>query len=257
MQLAGNTLIATGGASGLAEGTVRRFVKHGANAIILDLDEERAERIVDELGSQVRFCKANIESEADVQRAVDMALDVFGGVHFLVNCAGTTGVGARRTVNRQGPHPLEDFQITVNSYLVGAFNCIRLAAWAMGNNKPDERGERGVIINTSSVSAFEGQIGQAAYAAAKAGVSGMTLVIARDLAVMGIRCNTIVPGFFMTPRAELAPQALVDQLVGHMVFPKRPAVADEFAHMAQAIVENPVINGENVRLDSGMRMGPQ
>lgn len=257
MQIAGNTLLVTGGASGLGEATIRRFVKHGANAVILDLNEQRANNMIAELGDKVRFAKANIESEEEVQAAIDLAVNTFGGLHFLVNCAGTTGVGAQRTINRQGPHPLEDFRIMINSYLVGTFNCIRLAAWAMKDNEPNEDGERGVIINTSSISGFEGQIGQASYAAAKAGVSGMTLVIARDLAMVGIRCNTIVPGFFMTPRAEQAPQELVDALVGHMSFPKRPGVSDEYAHMAQAMVENAVINGENVRLDSAMRMGPR
>ena len=257
MNLAGKTVIVTGGASGLGEATVRRFVKHGAKAVILDLNEERANKIVDELDPNVLFTKADIESEEQVQAAIDLAIDTYGGLHFLVNCAGILGIEARRTVNRSGPHPLEDFKLTVNSYLVGTFNCIRLAAWAMSHNEPDEDGERGVIINTSSVSAFEGQIGQAGYAAAKAGVSGMTLVIARDLAGIGIRCNTIVPGLFMTPRAEQEPQAIIDQLVGHMSFPKHPANPDKYAHMAQAIVENTAMNGENVRLDSAMRMGPK
>lgn len=257
MQIAGSTAIITGGASGLGEGTLRRFVRLGANAVILDLNEQRAQGIMDELGGQVRFAKADVANEEQVQAAVDLAVREFGGVQILVNCGGSGGGGARRTVSREGPHPLQDFRDCVDSYLVGTFNCIRLAAEAMGANQPNEHGERGVIINTSSVSAFEGQIGQAAYAAAKAGVSGMTIVIARDLAVMGIRCNTIVPGFFMTPRAELAPQALVDALVSHMVFPRRPAIADEYAHLAQALVENPIINGENIRIDSGMRMGPK
>jgi 3-hydroxyacyl-CoA dehydrogenase / 3-hydroxy-2-methylbutyryl-CoA dehydrogenase len=257
MQLAGSTAIVTGGASGLGEATVRRFVEQGANAVILDLDERRAGSIVDELGDRVRFAKADVASEEQVQAAVDLAVATFGSVHILVNCGGSGGGDAHRTVSREGPHSLEDFRACVDSYLVGTFNCIRLAAWAMGNNERNEDGEKGVIINTSSVSGFEGQIGQVAYAAAKAGVSGMTIVIARDLAVMGIRCNTIVPGFFMTPRAELAPPELVDALVSHMVFPKRPGVADEYAHLAQAIVENAVLNGENIRLDSGMRMGPK
>lgn len=257
MQIAGSTAIITGGASGLGEGTLRRFVKQGANAVIIDLNEKRAQNIIDELGSQVRFAKADVANEEQVQAAVDMAMSAFGGVHILVNCGGSGGGGAKRVVSRQGPHSLQDFRDCVDSYLVGTFNCIRLAAEAMGNNTPNEHGERGVIINTSSVSAFEGQVGQVAYAAAKAGVSGMTIVVARDLAVMGIRCNTIVPGFFMTPRAEEAPQSLVDALVSHMVFPKRPAVADEYAHLAQTLVENPIINGENIRIDSGMRMGPK
>ena len=257
MQLRGKTAIITGGASGLGEGTLRRFVKQGANGVILDIDEKRGRAIATELGASVRFARADVASEEEVQAAVDMTVDTFGGVHILVNCGGSGGGGAQRTVNRQGPHPLKDFEDAVRSYLVGTFNAIRLTAEAMGKNEPNEHGERGVIVNTSSAASTEGQIGQAGYAAAKAGVSGMTLVIARDLAVMGIRVNTISPGFFMTPRAELAPQALVDTLVSQMVFPKRPGDADEYAHLVQAIVENPILNGEIIRLDSAMRLGPK
>lgn len=258
MELKGAAAIITGGASGLGEATLRRFVQHGARAVILDINAARGQAIAAELGDAVRFAQADVASEQQVQAAVDLAVEVFGGVQILVNCGGSSpGLDAHRTVSRERPHPLEDFETTIRSYLTGTFNCIRLAAFAMGRSTPNAEGERGVIINTASVSATDGQIGQVAYTAAKAGVAGMTLVIARDLAVMGIRNVTISPGFFLTPRGAAEPEELRSKLVASAPFPNRPGKPDEYARMAQAIVENPMLNGEVIRLDGAMRLQPR
>ncbi len=257
MELAGSTALITGGASGLGEATLRRFVGCGANAVILDINEERSTAIVNELGRAVRFARADVSNENEVQAAIDVALNSFGHVHILVNCGGSAPNHARRTLNKQGPHPLVDFELVIRSYLVGTFNAIRLAAQAMNRNEPNEEGERGVVINTASAAATDGQIGQAAYSAAKAGVIGMTLPIARDLANIGVRVMTISPGFFMTPRAQGAPESLVASMVSQTPFPSRPGKPDEYAQLAQAIVENPMLNGEVIRLDGAMRLGPR
>ena len=257
MTLEGTTALITGGASGLGEATLRRFVRRGANAVVVDIDEVRARAVCDELGAAACFVKADVASESDVVAAVDHAVERFGGVQMLVNCGASAPGPPRRTVSKEGPHPLEDFEQYIRSYLVGTFNTIRLVAHEMSRNEPGDSGERGVVINTASVSAFEGQIGQAAYAAAKAGVVGMTLPIARDLAVVGVRVVTISPGFFATPRAEATPQAVRDSLIAQTPFPRRMGRPEEFAHMAQTIVENGMLNGEVVRLDGAMRLGPK
>jgi len=257
MQLKGRTALITGGASGLGEATVRRFVRHGANTVILDLDVERGGAIAHELGDAVCFSRSDVAVEDEVQAAVDLAVKHFGGVHVLVNCAGCAPGPARRTVGREGPYPLNEFEDYIRSYLIGTFNTTRLAAHAMSKNDPSEGGERGVVVNTASVSATEGQIGQAGYSAAKAGVAGMTLPIARDFAVLGIRVMTISPGFFATPRGKSLPENLKASLIGQTPFPPRIGDPDEFAHLAQTIVENAMLNGEVIRLDGAMRLGPK
>ncbi len=255
MQLRGATAIITGGASGLGEATVRFFFEHGARVVLLDINERRGKEIAEELGDQVIFAKADVTSESDIQRAIDLALETFGAVHVLVNCGASAPGALRRTVSRDGPYPLKEFEEYVHSYLVGTFNINRLVAVAMGRNDPTEEGERGVIINTTSISAFEGQIGQVAYAAAKAGVAGMILPIARDLAVMGIRVTAISPGVIASQRALDLPEKVKKSLISQTPFPNRMGKPREYAHLAHAIVENPMINGEIIRLDGAMRLG--
>ena len=255
MQINGLNVLITGGGSGLGAATARKLTDLGARVAILDLPISKGQDVADSLEGGL-FVDADVTSADKTAEAINTVCQELGSIQVAVNCAGiATG---DRTVGRDNvPADLDQFTRTVTINLIGTYNVIRLAASKMASNEPNENGERGVVINTASVAAFEGQIGQAGYAAAKAGVSGMTLVIARDLAGIGIRCNTIVPGLFMTPRAEQEPQAIIDQLVGHMSFPKHPDHPDKYAHMAQAIVENTAINGENVRLDSAMRMGPK
>ncbi len=257
MHLQNHTAIITGAASGLGEATLRRFVGKGANAMILDVNDEGGAALMEELGNRVRFTHADVADEAAVSAAVDATVAAFGGVHILVNCGGSAAGPPRRTVGRDGPYPLPEFAEYIRSYLIGTFNTTRLAAHAMRRNDADGDGERGVVINTASVAAQDGQIGQAAYAAAKAGVTGMTLPLARDLAVLGVRVMTISPGFFDTPRGIATPENIRESLIAQTPFPTRPGIPDEFAHLAQEIVENSMLNGEVIRLDGGMRLGPK
>lgn len=253
MQVAGRTFLITGGASGLGAGCVRRLAGAGANVVIADLNDGAGESLVQELGSRARFARTDVTSAESGQMAVDLALNEYGGLHGLVNCAGI--LGASRIVGREGPHDLALFQRVIAVNLVGTFNMLRLAAAAMTKNEPDAGGERGVIVNTSSVSAFEGQLGQAAYSASKGGVASLTLPAARELARFGIRVVAIAPGVFDTAMMQAAPDPVQQSLAEQCVFPPRFGRPDEFAQLVQQIVENPMLNGSVLRLDGAMRMG--
>lgn len=249
------TALVTGGASGLGEASARRLASLGANVVILDRDADRGAMVANEIGDKARFAKTDVTSEADVQAAVDLAKSTFGAVNILVNCA---GVGmAMRTTSKNGPHPLEIFETVIKINLIGTFNCIRLAATAMEANTPNEHGERGVIINTASVAAFDGQIGQAAYSASKGGIVGMTLPIARDLARSGIRVVTIAPGLFNTPLLAALPEEARLSLGQQVPFPSRLGEPSEYALLVSSIIENPMLNGEVIRLDGAIRMAPK
>lgn len=252
MQLKESTFIVTGGASGLGEATVRAFHAAGANLVIADVSVEKGQFLATELSERAAFCKTDITSEADGKTAVELAKSRFGGLQGLINCA---GIGpAWKVLGKEGPHPLDSFARTVSINLIGAFNMIRLAAAAMAEGEPNSEGERGIIINTASIAAFEGQIGQAAYAASKAGVIGLTLPVARELARYGIRVNTIAPGLFLTPMMAALPQEVQDSLGKATPFPPRLGRPEEFAAMARHIVENVIVNGEVIRLDGAVRL---
>jgi NAD(P)-dependent dehydrogenase (short-subunit alcohol dehydrogenase family) len=254
MQLQGSTALVTGGASGLGEAVVRRFVAQGAKVVIVDLNDERGSMLAAELGDMARFVKVDVSNEADIGAAVQVAQG-WGGLQIVVNCA---GVGmALRTTGKHGPHPLEVFEMVIRVNLIGTFNIIRLAATAMVSNEPNASGERGVIINTASVAAFDGQVGQAAYSASKGGIVGMTLPIARDLARDGIRVVTIAPGIFDTPLLAALPEPARISLGQQVPFPSRLGRPEEYAHLTQAIVENEMLNGEVIRLDGAIRMAPK
>lgn len=255
MDVAGAVALVTGGASGLGAGAVRRLAKHGAKVVIADVNQAAGQALAKELGAATTFVATDVTDPIQVQAAIDIARSHFGGLSVLVNCA---GIGAAaRTVGKEGPHPLELFDRVIRINLIGTFNVIRLAATAMSRNAPGQDGARGVIVNTASVAAFEGQIGQAAYSASKAGIAGMTLPIARDLTRDGIRVVTIAPGLFDTPLmgglSEEARQSLGQQVP----FPARLGHPDEYAMLVQSIIENPMLNGEVIRLDGALRMGPR
>src|SRR5690606_19818791 len=242
----------TGGASGLGAGTVRMLVENGAKVVIADVQEEAGAQLAQELGQA--FVRCDVTSEADGQAVVARAREL-GALFGLVNCAGIAT--ASRTVGKNGPHPLDLFQKTINVNLVGSFNMIRLAAAAMSENTPEPTGERGVLINTASVAAYDGQIGQAAYAASKSGIVGMTLPIARDLSKLGIRCCTIAPGIFGTPMMFGMPQEVQDSLAASIPFPSRLGTPQDYAKLAQQIITNDMLNGETIRLDGAIRMAPK
>jgi NAD(P)-dependent dehydrogenase (short-subunit alcohol dehydrogenase family) len=252
MQLNNAVAIVTGGASGLGEACVRRFVAYGAKVVIADLNDERGNWLVNELGANTQFVKTDVSSEKDIETVVETALSAFGGVQILVNCA---GIGlAMRTVGKEGAHPLEWFTKVIQVNLIGTFNAIRLTAAAMQKNTPNDEGERGVIINTASVAAYDGQIGQAAYSASKGGIVGMTLPIARDLSRDGIRVMTIAPGLFDTPLLAALPEPARISLGQQVPFPSRLGNPAEYAQLAHSIIENPMLNGECIRLDGAIRM---
>ena len=256
MELKNKVALVTGGASGLGQATVETFVEKGAKVVILDINEENANKIIEELGADnVMFVSTNIMEEAPVINAIDSIIDKFGALHIAVNCAGTGYPG--RILGKEAPHPLDAFQFIVNLNLVGTFNVMRLSAELMDKNDPDSKGEKGVIINTASVAGYEGQIGQSAYSASKAGVIGLTLTAARDLARHAVRVCTIAPGIFDTPLMQLAPDKVRDPLLESTQFPHRFGQPKEFAELAVHIVENTYLNGETIRLDSGMRMKPR
>lgn len=249
------TALVTGGASGLGEASARRLASLGANVVILDRDADRGAMVAKEIGDKARFAKTDVTSEADIQGAIDLAKSNFGAVNILVNCA---GVGmAMRTTSKNGPHPLEIFETVIKINLIGTFNCIRLAATAMESNTPNDNGERGVIVNTASVAAYDGQIGQAAYSASKGGIVGMTLPIARDLARSGIRVVTIAPGLFNTPLLAALPEEARLSLGQQVPFPSRLGEPSEYALLVSSIIENPMLNGEVIRLDGAIRMSPK
>jgi len=255
MEIRQSTFIVTGGASGLGAATAKMIVEGGGRVVIADLKEDEGTGLAASLGASARFVRTDVTSEESAVAAVRAAREAFGAVHGLVACAGI--VHGEKVVGREGPHTLAGFVRAININLVGTFNVLRLAAAAMADNAPNADGERGVIVNTASVAAFDGQIGQAAYSASKAGVVGMTLPIARELAKSGIRVMTIAPGIFETPMmASLAPD--VQEALGKMVpFPPRLGRPREFAALVRAIVENPMLNGEVIRLDGAIRMAPK
>ncbi len=243
----------TGGASGLGAGTAMRFVDGGARVMILDRDEEKGQALSAQLGKRTRFFQADITSESSIQAALEYSVAEFGGINVLINCAGV-GI-AMRTTSSRGPHPLEAFETVIRINLVGTFNVIRLASTVMADNAPLSSGERGVIVNTASIAAIEGQIGQAAYSASKGGIIGMTLPIARDLARYGIRVCAIAPGIFDTPLLGNLPEDIRASLGAQMPFPQRLGKPSEFAQLARQIIENDMLNGETIRLDGALRMG--
>jgi NAD(P)-dependent dehydrogenase (short-subunit alcohol dehydrogenase family) len=253
MQIRNSIFLVTGGASGLGAATAQMAAANGAKVVIADLQAEAGEKLAKEIGG--KYCKCDVTSEADGKAAVEAALKAFGGLHVLVNCAGI-GV-AERTIGKEAPHDLARFTRVININLIGTFNMIRLAADAMAKAGPNAAGERGVIINTASVAAFDGQIGQAAYSASKGGVVGMTLPIARDLSRNGIRVVTIAPGLFLTPMLLGLPKEAQDSLGKQVPFPSRLGKPEEYAHLAKSIVENEMLNGETIRLDGAIRMAPK
>lgn len=252
MKIENAVAIVTGGASGLGEATVRNFVAGGAKVAIFDLNEERGKNLEAELGDAVQFHKVDVTSEEDVQTAVDSAAEKFGRIDICVNCAGIAfGI---KTMGKDGPHPLDAFKKVLDINVVGTFNVFRLAAEKMSANEPSEDGERGVIINTASVAAFEGQKGQVAYSASKGAIAGMTLPVARDLAFYGIRICTIAPGLFLTPLFEGLGKEVCDTLAKDVPFPRRLGAPSEYGDMARTIVETPYLNGETIRLDGAIRL---
>jgi 3-hydroxyacyl-CoA dehydrogenase / 3-hydroxy-2-methylbutyryl-CoA dehydrogenase len=247
--------LVTGGASGLGEATARHLIACGSKVLICDLQEEKGITLEHELGENAIFVKTDVTNEDSVKTAVETAYEKWGSLHVLVNCAGIAI--AQKTVSKKGPHDLASFQKVIQVNLIGTFNVIRLAAEKMISNEASEQGERGVIINTASVAAFEGQVGQVAYSASKGGIVGMTLPIARDLAPYGVRVMTIAPGLFDTPLFASLP-AEARQALGAMVpFPSRLGFPEEYAKLAQNIIENPMLNGEVIRLDGAIRMQPK
>jgi len=247
--------IVSGGASGLGEATVRRLHERGAVVTIADLNEEKGQALVEELGEDASFVKADVTNEEEVQAAVEAAAGVEGGLRISVACA---GVGwPEKIAGKRGPHQLLPFETVVRVNLIGTFNLLRFAAASMLGNEPREDGERGVCINTASIAAFDGQIGQVAYSASKGGVVGMTLPAARDLSSGGVRVNTIAPGLFDTPLLGALPQDQRDALGAQVPFPARLGLPDEYGQLAVHIAENRMLNGEVIRLDGALRMAPR
>jgi NAD(P)-dependent dehydrogenase (short-subunit alcohol dehydrogenase family) len=256
MDLREKVAVVTGGASGLGLATVEMLVEKGAKVVIFDLNDEKGQSVVEKLGESVRYQKVNVTDEESVQKGIDLAVESFGTIHICVNCAGVGTPG--KTIGRTGILPLEKYKQIIDINLVGTFNVLRLAANVMKDNKPvTDSGERGVIINTASVAAFDGQMGQAGYGASKAGVTGMTLPVSRDLSEFGIRVNTIAPGLFMTPLAETLPEKVIEKLSESVEFPKRLGKPSEFADLATFMMEHEYLNGEVIRLDGGIRMSPR
>ena len=255
MQLKGSNFIITGGSSGLGAATARLFHAQGARVVIADVNLELGEKLAAELGPTACFCKTDVTNEAEALATIQQTRERFGGLQGLVNCA---GVGpAEKVVGKRGVHRLESFSRVIQVNLVGAFNMIRLAAAAMIEGSPNPAGERGVIVNTASVAVWDGQVGQAAYSASKGGVVAMTLPIARELASHGIRICTIAPGIFQTPMLAGLPPEVQESLGKSVPFPPRLGRPEEYAALAQHIVENEMLNGESIRLDGALRLSPR
>jgi 3-hydroxyacyl-CoA dehydrogenase / 3-hydroxy-2-methylbutyryl-CoA dehydrogenase len=255
MEIQGKSALVVGGASGLGAATARRLHADGAAVVIADLNAEKGEALASELGERASFAEANVTDADQLQAAVDAAAGAEGGLRISVCCA---GIGwAQRTVSKQGPHDLEIFSNVVQVNLIGTFNALRLAATAMVGNEPDGEGERGVCVNTASIAAFDGQIGQVAYSASKGGIVGLTLPAARDLASRGVRVMTIAPGLFDTPLLAALPQEQREALGAGIPFPSRLGRPEEYANLVAEIVANPMLNGETIRLDGALRMPPK
>jgi NAD(P)-dependent dehydrogenase (short-subunit alcohol dehydrogenase family) len=255
LQVGESTFFITGGGSGLGAATARLLVENGAHVALADVDEEAGEQMASQIGSGAEFVRTDVTDEESVQDSLDSAVEIFGSLNGAVNCA---GIGpAAKVVGKKGVHDLGLFTKTVEINLVGTFNVIRLAALRMAENEPDDEGERGVIINTASVAAFDGQIGQAAYAASKGGVVALTLPVARELASSGIRVVTIAPGIFETPMLAALPEDAKESLGKQVPFPPRLGRPEEYAALAKHIVENQMLNGEVIRLDGAIRMAPR
>lgn len=255
MKIQGCSAIVTGGASGLGEATVRKIIKGGGKAVILDQSIENGEQVQNELGNNVLFLQADVTNEEEVQASLNKAEIFMNGLNTVINCAGIAI--AEKVIGRNGTHDLSLFSKVIHVNLIGTFNVIRLAAEKMRNNEINEHNERGVIINTASVAAFEGQIGQAAYSASKGGIVGMTLPIARELARYGIRVMAIAPGLFHTPLFDSLPEEARNSLGKMVPFPSRLGYPEEYAQLVQSILENPMLNGETIRLDGAIRMQPK
>ncbi|HEY4384399.1 MAG TPA: 3-hydroxyacyl-CoA dehydrogenase [Ktedonobacteraceae bacterium] len=255
MDIANKGVFVSGGASGLGAACIRLLARAGARVVIADLNTELGTELANELGETALFVNTNVTNEESVQEAIQRAVEHCGTLHIAINCAGI-GV-AEKVLGKSGPSSLASFSKVISINLIGTFNVIRLAAAAMTQNQPNEGGERGVIINTASVAAFDGQIGQAAYSASKGGIVGMTLPIAREMARYGIRVMTIAPGIFDTPLLGALPEPARISLGQQVPFPPRLGRPDEYAALAKHIIENEMLNGEVIRLDGGIRMQPK
>lgn len=244
----------TGGASGLGRATVERFARAGSKVILGDLQTSQGDKVAKEIGDNVVYVPLDVTSEKDVTQALDIAKEKFGRLDVAVSCAGITCAFKTYNFNKGHPHRLEDFAKVLTVNTIGTFNVIRLSAGLIGQNEPNQDGQRGVIINTASIAAFDGQIGQAAYAASKAAIAGMTLPIARDLSTQGIRIMTIAPGLFNTPLLQALPDKVKVFLAKTVPFPQRLGNPEEFAQLVESIVDNPLLNGEVIRIDGALRM---
>jgi NAD(P)-dependent dehydrogenase (short-subunit alcohol dehydrogenase family) len=247
--------LVTGGASGLGEASIMGLVKKGAKIIIVDVDSDKGEKLAASIGADAIFVKTDVTNEADVRQAIQKAVDTFGKINVAINCAGVVNPG--KLIGRKGPLPLDSFNKVLQINLVGTLNVIRLAVEQMINNTLNEEGEKGVIINSASIAAFDGQIGQVAYSASKAGIVGMTLPIAREISDYGIRIVTIAPGIFDTPMMAGLPPAVKEDLAKTVPFPRRLGKPCEFAKLAMHIIENTMLNGCCIRLDGALRMPPK
>ncbi|HEY7602425.1 MAG TPA: 3-hydroxyacyl-CoA dehydrogenase [Methylomirabilota bacterium] len=255
MNINGSTFLVTGGASGLGRATVERLLAHGGRVAILDLARSAGAQVAADLGAHALFAPCDVTSADEVGAAMDAAAAKFGAIHGLVNCAGVAI--AEKTHGKRGAHDLGSFTFVIQVNLIGTFNCIRLAAVRMAQNTPNAEGERGVVVNTASVAAFDGQVGQAAYSASKGGIVGMTLPIARDLAEVGVRVCTIAPGLFDTPLMGMLPEPARQSLARQVPFPSRLGRPAEYAALACHIIENAMLNAETIRLDGAIRMAPR
>lgn len=253
MQIKDHTFFIAGGGSGLGAATARLLVREGARVAIADLNAESGEALAQALGEAALFAAMDVRSESDVQAALKAAVERFGAIHGVINCAGVAP--GEKVLGKEGPHRLENFARTVEINLVGTFNVLRLAVEAMSGNTPDAGGERGLVINTSSIAAFEGQIGQAGYAASKAGIVGLTLPVARELARYQMRTVTIAPGIFDTPMLAAMPEKVRASLAEQIPFPSRLGHPDEYAALVKHVIENQMLNGTVIRLDGAVRMG--
>lgn len=255
MDINGKVALVTGGASGLGAATARMIVEAGGRVMIADLNDKAGRALATEFGDAVRFQRTDVSDAGEAEHAVKTAAATFGALHICVNCAGIAD--AQRVVGKEGPADLARYSGVIRVNLIGTFNMARLAAWTMSRNTPNDEGERGVIINTASVAAFDGQIGQAAYAASKGGIAAMTLPLARDLSGLGIRVMAIAPGIFDTPMLAAMPEEVRNALGAMVPFPKRLGRPAEYAQLARQIIENPMLNGEVIRLDGAIRMAPK